>query len=346
MKLKIFLKYLEISVETNHVFLHYVYFIINNFDSVILSTVEWFSPTGCNELAIHRVNEFYKDKLKWNKELKNYDKFLNYYGCDLVMMLPAVEKDGTNYHTSGYSILKLSNQTGSDSLDIHGITPKVFEIASQYHNFKTDYQSAYVPSGWVDAYQRGSVIMIPINNKPKIPNVFFEIKPLFSQSIYLGYSNVIANYDGIMFVTPSERYTPYEKFKLPFDNETWILLGATFIMTFLSIAIINRFSKATRNLVYGHDVDTPIWNVISIFFGVSQTKLPNKNFSRFILVIFIYFCLIFRTCFQSKFFEFLTSEPRQSPPKTVQDLVARKYHVYSMEANIQLSLGEHRAEQW
>ena len=135
-----------------------------------------------------------------------------------------------------------------------------------------------------------------------------------------------------MFVTPAEKYTPYEKFFLPFDLETWILLTMTFIMTFLSIFIINRFSKSAQSLVYGHKVDTPFWNVISIFFGISQTKLPYKNFSRFILIMFIYFCLIFRTCFQSKFFEYMTSEPRRSPPKTIEDVIERNYSIVASRA--------------
>ena len=168
----------------------------------------------------------------------------------------------------------------------------------------------------------------------KIPHVILQMNSLhLIKHPLIRTSNVVANVDFRMVFTPPEKYTPYEKLTLPFDIETWILLITTFMLTFLSILIINRLSKNTRSLVYGNAVDTPIWNVISIFFGISQTKLPNKNFSRFILIIFIYFCLIFRTCFQSKFFEFMTSEPRQLPPKTIKDLIDRKYEVFAIEQN-------------
>ena len=149
------------------------------------------------------------------------------------------------------------------------------------------------------------------------------------------YSHVIENLNVRMYATPSEKYTPYEKFFLPFDLETWILLTVTFMLTFLSIFIVNRLSKSAQSLVYGHKVETPIWNVIRIFFGISQTKLPNKNFPRFILIMFIYFCLVFRTCFQSKFFEFMTSEPRRDPPKSIDDLIERKYNVLATLGNLQ-----------
>jgi len=108
----------------------------------------------------------------------------------------------------------------------------------------------------------------------------------------------------------------------------------TFALTILSIFIVNRLSKSAQNLVYGQKVETPILNVVRIFFGISQTQLPNKNFPRFILVMFIFFCLIFRTCFQSKFFEFMTSEPRRDPPKVLEDLLDREYKVLATRANI------------
>ena len=154
-------------------------------------------------------------------------------------------------------------------------------------------------------------------------NVFFEVRSLHHVDNNYKASGIVADLNVLIFVTPAEKYTAYEKLFLPFDLETWILLSVTFLSTFVSIQIINRFSKSTQSLVYGKNIENPIWNVISIFFGISQTRLPTKNFSRFILIMFIFFCLIFRTCFQSKFFEFMTSEPRRPAPKTIDDVIDR-----------------------
>ena len=133
-----------------------------------------------------------------------------------------------------------------------------------------------------------------------------------------------------LLVTPADAYTPYEKLVLPFDLLTWILLVTTFAVTFLTIFIINRLPRTARAFVYGNKITNPAWNVASIFFGISQTKLPSEHFSRFILILFIFFCLIFRTCFQSKSFEFLTSEPRRPPPKSVEDLLERNYTIKTL----------------
>lgn len=181
-----------------------------------------------------------------------------------------------------------------------------------------------------------------------MPHIYLKVNSIAASTAIADtkMSNVIEMLDYYIFVTPAKKYTPYEKFFLPFDLETWIFLIVTFLVTFLSIVIVNRLSKSTQSIVYGHEVDTPIWNVISIFFGISQTKLPTKNFPRFILTMFIYFCLIFRTCFQSKFFEFMTSEPRRSPPKTIEDLIERNFSVVATNGIQQFSSRIDRLEKW
>ncbi|CAG9800605.1 unnamed protein product [Chironomus riparius] len=322
-------------------FIHFSFFITNEAETVTLSTFEWFSSNECNNIYLKKLNVFDKKSLKWRSELKNYEKFLNYHGCELVMMLPLVTLDSVNYHPSGY-ILK----SKSDSNDkMVGITPIIFEITSQFHNFTTDFQGVQMDDSWENV-ENPTEIVESNNTDQKITNVYFEVLTMYN--IYQGVatSNVVANHKVLMFVTPAEKYTQYEKFFLPFDLQTWILVSITFVLTFVMIFVINLLSKSVQSLFYGQNVDTPIWNVISIFFGISQTELPTKNFSRFILVLFIYFCLIFRTCFQSKFFEFLTSEPRRSPPESIDDLIDRGYSVLTMSQTFKFCSNTYRKELW
>jgi hypothetical protein len=319
---------------------HYAYFITNEKDTVTLSTVDWFSPYGCNHPYANKLNTFNKKLMKWEIKLKNYEKFLQYYGCELVMILPVPMKDATVYHVSGFATYS------SEGITVYGISPIIFEIASKRYNFKVNYKEVDMDPQWI-LYQE--MDFLNVRNNPAMyqkPYVYFQTLSIHAGTVSLRWSNVIADLNVYMFVTPAEKYSPYEKFFLPFDLETWVLLGSTFLLTFIIIFIINCFSKSTRNLVYGYKVETPIWNVISIFFGVSQTRLPTKNFSRFILTTFVFFCLIFRTCFQSKFFEFMTSEPRRAPPKEVEDLIDREYNVYSLDVNYRGSGGYERQGRW
>ena len=336
---RIYDHYEQLKLRGSEVFAH-IYFITNERDTVTLSTVEWFSPYGCNRPHLQKLNVFNKKLQKWDSKLKDYEKFMNYHNCELVMMLPIPLDDGLIYHISGFAIINDDNT----NFDIHGISPAIFEINAELHNYKPAYHPVYIGPYWMQIINDEAIESIEINGKYKDLNVYFEIAALSGMDHHLQVSKVVINLNTNFFVTPGDKYTPYEKFTLPFDVHTWILLLMTFVITFLTILIINRLSKSTQSIVYGDKVETPIWNVIRIFFGISQTKLPNKKFSRFILMIFIYFCLIFRTCFQSKFFEFMTSEPRHPSPKTIENLIERNYKIYATRSTIHLFDIEDKSE--
>jgi hypothetical protein len=268
------------------VIIYHTYFITNEMDTITLSAIEWFSPNKCNSPYLNILNIFNKTTLTWSTKLKNYEKFLNYHGCELVLLLSAVLEDKTILDVSGYTFP--FNQT---NIRIYGLTPAIFEIASKAYNFKPAYQPAKIDVSFFSYRNGGMVEPFPVNGTIKQVHVYLHMMNLHDlEKFYVRHTNLVTNLDYVLYVTPAEKYTPYEKFFLPFDFETWLFLGITFILTFLCITVINRLSKSTQSLVYGHKVDTPFWNVVSIFFGISQTKLPAKNFPRFILMMFIYFC--------------------------------------------------------
>jgi hypothetical protein len=101
-----------------------------------------------------------------------------------------------------------------------------------------------------------------------------------------------------IMISPPESYNTYEKLTLPFDADTWMYLLITFGVAFLSIFFMNFLPKMVRNIIYGENVSMPSFNVIGTFFGIGQTRLPNNNFARIVLMSFIIFCLIFRTAYQ------------------------------------------------
>jgi hypothetical protein len=236
-------------------------------------------------------------------------------------MLPYTASRGLNKYHWGYP------KWNGKRFEIRGISPIIFQIAAQKFNFKDDYAPTGVVTSnfMIDFDPRHTYITQIENEAVKIPNVYFNVDNLNDDLIQMTHTFYDLKFE--LLVTPADAYTPYEKLMLPFDSTTWTLLGTTFAITFIMIFIINHLSRSTRTFVYGSKIKTPTLNVISIFFGISQTRLPTGSFSRFILIVFVFFCLIIRTCFQSKSFEFLTSEPRRPPPKSVEDLVRLNYTI-------------------
>jgi hypothetical protein len=69
------------------------------------------------------------------------------------------------------------------------------------------------------------------------------------------------------------------------------------------------------------------YNALGIFFGISQTRTPKEIFGRSILILFIWFCLIIRTCYQSMLFEFMTGDMRKPLPVTTAEAIEGNYTI-------------------
>lgn len=260
------------------------------------------------------------------------------------MMIPLRISSKVDRYHWGYGVLN-QNQT---NFSTHGITPLIFNIASKKYNFKDEYV-LFIPDDELSIFYLGEndINIYAVNGTYKTPNVYFDlfgIQQLLNTNLRMTRTFFDLKFE--LFVTPAVTYSPYEKLLLPFDIFIWTFLVVTFVATFIVIFILNHLSKSIQWLVYGKQVQTPFLNVISILLGISQTKLPTESFSRFILILFIFFCLIFRTCYQSKMYEFMTSEPRRPPPKTIHDLISRSYLMYSAKISRVSDLVRDSTETW
>jgi hypothetical protein len=93
-------------------------------------------------------------------------------------------------------------------------------------------------------------------------------------------------------------------------------------------------TKKIRNLVIGENVNTPSLNVAAHFFGLGQIEIPQRNFARFLVMMFILYCLIIRTTWQSKMFEFMQKEMRKPEVKTIKEAnetYGKNYNLYNNE---------------
>lgn len=87
--------------------------------------------------------------------------------------------------------------------------------------------------------------------------------------------------------------------------ETWIALGVTFLIGFITIMALRMCSCEIQRFAFGMSVSAPAFNIVIAFFGQGLSILPGRNFSRYLLTLFVLFCLIIRTCYQGVQFELI-----------------------------------------
>jgi hypothetical protein len=197
-----------------------------------------------------------------------------------------------------------------ESLDARGVKPDVFHLISKIANYSPN-------------------IVFDIDGEIYDTDVFFQ--PYLQRTFSDGYFHTTTSfYESkiVIITTPGELYTSYEKLLLPFDATTWKYLMISFVLAFVAILVINRLPLVIRKSIFSKSPTVPALNAVSTFYGIPQLRLPINHVPRYVLILCVFFCLIFRTCYQSKIFEFMTSDPRRPPPKTVQDLIDNDFELY------------------
>ncbi|KAG5670882.1 hypothetical protein PVAND_001114 [Polypedilum vanderplanki] len=162
-----------------------------------------------------------------------------------------------------------------------------------------------------------------------------DVTEKLSNPIYLGITShdssqslyPIGTHNFYFLISRNGFYSNYEKLLFPFDTTTWFLVLLTFGLTVLFIFVLDLSPEWLRTAFVGKGIKGPGYNAIAIFMGISQLKLPTETFCRNILLIYIWFCLIIRTCWQSKMFEFMTSDMRKPLPASLEDLIEMNYAI-------------------
>jgi hypothetical protein len=296
----------------------YEYFLIGSRNGFELVTFEWYTETACNVPLIIPLNFFDTNLMQWRHELKIPRKFRSFHGC----MLTIGATVGRMYVS-----MDVSNNLVGPPIDLFKAMASVGNFTYNYQLLKQD-----VNYGMVGVPQNGRIIDIQIYFQ--IPRIAFSS---LTDSFHL--TTVFLEEKVTFVLTEAEAYSSYEKLLLPFDTLTWIFSLTVFVFAFSSIFAINLISPHLQNLFYGEYVSTPALNVIGIYFGSSQIKLPFRNFPRIILITFIMFCLVLRTAYQGVLFEMVAGDMRKPLPKTIDDLYKMNYTI-SVGDDLEESLDE------
>ncbi|KAG5668447.1 hypothetical protein PVAND_016387 [Polypedilum vanderplanki] len=289
---------IELEIFEDLIYLYdihqFSYFLFNSkFNNEIsLKTIVLFDENSCKNYTIKNINFFNKLTKKWKNPLRKFQRFQNFHNCTLkvcILFYFYRNKFTDEIYNEEIAIM---NEVGKKL----NFRPNFSEY---YHITEELKEKCYTTIG---------------------PTVYlkfwiFKISAIFFMEHY-----------GTL-ITPGEFYDSYEKLLLPFDEMTWLMLILTFAIAFIVILIVNQMPQKVKNLIYGKKIATPAFRVVATFYGISQQKLPDSNFARLLLLIFIWFCLIIRTAYQGVFFEMMTTDMRKPPLKTLEEVFAKNYTV-------------------
>lgn len=277
---------------------------IHENDSLLMFNNVLFHSNSC--VSIFKcVNTFSSATMTWELGTTNYvQKFHNFHKCNIhVWFIKTTNPDFANHlikfkHNKNY----LNNRILVDGY--HGEIANIFA-----EKFDITYRRE-----------------IATENK----ELFFEIV-IVDISDYLNFNYIVSHlttplscYEFTFVVTRGAKYSQFEKLTLPFDFITWVLISILFVVGFVTIFVFYRLSMELQEIVFGNRSFNPSLNLIMIFFGFGLIHVPSRNFARFLFLMFVLYCLIIRTAYQGKMYEFMTADVRKPTATTVQEMFDMK----------------------
>lgn len=255
-----------------------------NCDSIHVSTIFPFTESGCNKTNPIRVAEFKDGRFVYQPAMFFPDKFENLRGCQLKV---------STFESLSPSVLREDFSNGSYRL--YGRDVEVMNALAEKINFTMDIFYVVPYGGWGIIYPNktasGAFGRAARRESDFIlGNVFLKLE----RAELMEFSYPYFMDQLVLVIPPGKPLTSFQKLLRPFEDIVWFNLAGIVLCAFIVIAFLNFQSNRVKEFVFGKAVGSPFLNVFIAIFGGTQHRLPNKNFSRCLLMIFLIECLVLR----------------------------------------------------
>lgn len=147
-------------------------------------------------------------------------------------------------------------------------------------------------------------------------------------------SNTYYYADISLAIPNSRQYTSIQQLFFPFDDKMWGCVVVTLLFGSTVIGCLRFLAKKERQtFILGAQNPTPIINMLNVCIGGGVSPLPQRNFARYILAVWLMGSLVIRNSYQGALFRFLRTPKSMPLPKTVTELVASNYTFYMTGTN-------------
>jgi len=281
--------------------------LVNDGDYIDLKVAAFVAESSCEKAHLRTIDRFSKRTRQWESPAKFDLTALrsNNFGCPLLTYIPA-----------GFPEIIWPNENedkGENFSQLSGYFTKITNELTKRTNFSINLQHTGMT---FDSDNEMDLILMGISNEGESVENDIMI-------------DLISIYREIIVVIPlNDFYSGLEKLFLPFDVVTWILITITFAIGLITIMIVTQLSRTIQSFVIGRDVTAPTMNLLAAFFGLGQTQLPSKNFARFLLMLYIIWCLIFRTAYQGVLYDLLKSDGRRPQNTRLEDFIVKNATIH------------------
>ena len=271
--------------------------------------------SSCDDFLPVKINEFDGKSLKWSANVFFPEKFKNLRKC--------VIRAGTYDNVPGTIIIKKSDGTQKLSgyeVEIIEFFGSVLKFTPQFKIFPLS-TGSFLPNKTATGLMRRAfenevdLIFSILSLQQTRKNHLSETKSLHTDKI-------------VLVIPQAELVNPIQKLFLTFELFTWLGLFIVIIIACIVISILKLFPRKYHSFIVGENTKTEFLNIWIILLGGTQEKLPMRNFSRYLLMMFVMFCLVMRTLYLGSLYNLLKNDISEKKLKTIDELINSNYDFY------------------
>lgn len=288
-----------------------------NGGSIDVITFMPFGIAGCENMTPRTISRFRNGSFDRPIEAIFTEKFDDLFNCPVIV----------STFDDHFSVIRKRSTSGT--VELSGFDLDLVIELSRALNFKADIRFYEGPEPWGSVFDNGTStgsLGEIIKRKAQIAvgrYYLLEARRKVADSSISYFS-----FPAVFVISPGRTMSDFEKLAQPFSGIVWISLIITLAMAVVVILLVKLKLSQLRAIFFGTNTDNPLVNLVTVILGGSQTRLPDRNFSRFILMMFIIFCLVMRSAYVGSLYKFLQSEKREESVATIDEMIDQNYDLY------------------
>lgn len=262
-----------------------------------------FNENSCNNTIPTKINEFIK--MQWKTKEFYPDKLHEHFYCPLKI---------TTFHTPPAVDIHIDEFSGK--IKYEGLEFSIiYEIANHF-KLKLEITSEQeLPKLFPNSSALGGFKSV-INGDADIAIGFLKMQKRRAELMGMTYPH--ASDKVIIIVSANIPLGPIEILMRPLQFQVWIYFT---ILVTVSL-FISIFASRITKLINVNAID-----VIAQVLGLSQTRLPVRNFARIILGVILVSHLIIRTGYTGELYRILKSNPKKHV-QSIEDLIENDFDIF------------------
>lgn len=297
--------------------------------TVIVETFSPFDSAECGNTDAFIVNRFENDTFEQDERMLYTEKLHDLHNCPI--------RVATSNNSSPYVF---AEKHPNGSYYLHG--RDISLINALAHALKFKIEIVFVGNeGFI--YENGTAegpFELLLKSEADIIVADYWLK--VNRLKFVDNTTPYINQHIAFIIPPGSELTSLEKFIKPLGYTTWALLIMYISIGVMVIYFVGRGSMQLQDFVFGSGVRAPYMNVLVAIFGGSQKIVPKRNFARYLLMVFLMYCLVMRTLYTGSLYRFLQSKVNHKEVQSIDEMVQKDFKFYTVSSIIDLIQGQKR----